>query len=570
MKNKSLFLRCICTIIILSLFCSCDSNLGKVKKMEDMILCVLNKENYIERDFSLCYNLDSDLFTSDFLFGKDKDVEHLLLSIQDEWNLESITYIDHNWFRLTYDLSDKKYYREDSVFYCKIMEEDNKFKLDGIAYTYSQCISQINNLSYVDRIIYKFNSIKYDDIQTYFQGSLCKVSNKGKFGFINSKGDKIIPCIYDHVAFVLGDLLEIKDESRFRTYCQDSLLQVKSNNKYGLINLEGKEIIPCKYDELTIFDWEEKLLQVKLDSKYGLINLEGKEIIPCKYDEELRIFDWNKEFILEDNNYFRRVAKIGKVQVRLDNKYGLINLKGEEILSCKYDSIGRGGVFIWAEKDDVFIVKLDNKYGLVDLEGKEIIPCLFEYIEREGGKMFKVRKDNKYGLVDFEGKEIIPCLFEYIEREGGIMFKVQKENLRSYYTTDGTQVTGFYEVIKYYDDIKHPIFVAKSNGKWGYLNKNGDVLISFILDEAGKPDKDGTAYVVYNGQSGELDIHTRQFYRTYDNSASNSGNSIIRKACTVCGGTGQMPIRGGGIVLGYQPCAACGGLGYITVPSYWP
>ena len=151
------------------------------------------------------------------------------------------------------------------------------------------------------------------------------------------------------------------------------------------------------------------------------------------------------------------------------------------------------------------------------------------------------------------------------------MVKVHNNNLWSYYSIDGTQVTEFYEDVKcYYDMDSPPQFAAKSNGKWGYINKDGDVLISFVLDSAGKPDKDGTAYVVYNGQRGELDLNTRRFIRTYDNSASNSGNSIIRKACPVCSGTGQMPVRGGGIVLGYQQCAACGGLGYITVPSYWP
>ena len=113
------------------------------------------------------------------------------------------------------------------------------------------------------------------------------------------------------------------------------------------------------------------------------------------------------------------------------------------------------------------------------------------------------------------------------------------------------------------------MFAAKSNGKWGYLNKAGDILIPFVLDYAGKPYKDGTASVEYNGQRGELNLNTRRFSQTYDNSTSNSGNSLKRKDCSVCNGTGQMPVRGGGIVLGTQQCPACGGLGYFSVPSSW-
>lgn len=57
--------------------------------------------------------------------------------------------------------------------------------------------------------------------------------------------------------------------------------------------------------------------------------------------------------------------------------------------------------------------------------------------------------------------------------------------------------------------------------------------------------------------------YTEDYYENH-NSAN---NSIIEKVCPACSGTGEMEIRGGGIVLDTQQCPACGGLGYVRVPA---
>ena len=101
------------------------------------------------------------------------------------------------------------------------------------------------------------------------------------------------------------------------------------------------------------------------------------------------------------------------------------------------------------------------------------------------------------------------------------------------------------------------------------LKENGDILIPCTLDYAGEPCKDGTAHVSYNGYSGVANFYKGKIHFTVKNKNS-SQNPISKRVCQVCSGTGKMPIRGGGIILGTQQCAACGGLGYIAVPSYWP
>ena len=338
MNNKFYFLKCICVIISLSIFSSCNSNSDKVKEMEKIIISAHTKANNLERDEYINSTNINDLFTYN---ATKHNIPYFILRQEIEGcHLDSISYIGHNWFKVSYDYCGGDC---EEVYYWKMAKEDNKYKIDNGDNAYSQCTSQIKDLSYADRIRFWVNSRKYDDVQPYFQGNLCKVSKDDKYGFINIEGEEILPCKYDDITFVLGDLSKT-DYNGFRS--GDNLVRVKLDNKYGIVNLDGKEIIPCKYDDLTIlFDWGKDLLKVKLDNKYGFINFEGKEIIPCKYDDLMKF------------RYYLIKAELG-------NKYGFIDYEGNEIIQCKYDDL----TLFDNNNNDLFKVKSNNKYGLINLE----------------------------------------------------------------------------------------------------------------------------------------------------------------------------------------------------------
>ncbi|MDR1459137.1 MAG: WG repeat-containing protein [Bacteroidales bacterium] len=56
-----------------------------------------------------------------------------------------------------------------------------------------------------------------------------------------------------------------------------------ANGKYGYVDKTGKEVIPCKYDEVGFFS--EGFALVRISGKYGYVDRTGKEIVPCQYDE---------------------------------------------------------------------------------------------------------------------------------------------------------------------------------------------------------------------------------------------------------------------------------------------
>ena len=174
---------------------------------------------------------------------------------------------------------------------------------------------------------------------------------------------------------------------------------VKLNNKYGLINTNGEEIVSCKYDKIHSFN-EHGIAKVKLNNKYGLINTNGEEIVPCKYD-----------YIYNFNGY-------GIAEVELNNKWGVINTNGEEIISCKYDLIYDFNEYGLA------IIKLDNKYGLINIKGEEFPPICDDPIDYKFEAEFTKVKikdkefylDENFQLLLIEDKEIDIDSQEYADK----------------------------------------------------------------------------------------------------------------------------------------------------------
>ena len=81
------------------------------------------------------------------------------------------------------------------------------------------------------------------------------------------------------------DINKLKEERGYSWISDlffEGLAMVTKDGKYGYINEEGEEVIPCKHNEA--WDFSEGLAKVKKDGKWGYINKEGEEVIPCKYD----------------------------------------------------------------------------------------------------------------------------------------------------------------------------------------------------------------------------------------------------------------------------------------------
>lgn len=77
----------------------------------------------------------------------------------------------------------------------------------------------------------------------------------------NSDGKKVCECECDNLC-----------------YMGENLVSVKRNEKWGVMDLNGKEVIPFKYDTNSIMDngW----IWVQMDGKLGYINKRDEQLIP--------------------------------------------------------------------------------------------------------------------------------------------------------------------------------------------------------------------------------------------------------------------------------------------------
>lgn len=124
---------------------------------------------------------------------------------------------------------------------------------------------------------------------------------------------------------------EIVSQQRFYVF--------KENGKEGLINSSGNIIVPAiNYDE--IYNINTKFITVKNGKKYGILNLQGGQILPATYDSISVIKTDGLSPV--QNNIFK--VKQGK-------KYGLFNAQGKQILACEYKDINYENGIITAIKD---------------------------------------------------------------------------------------------------------------------------------------------------------------------------------------------------------------------------
>lgn len=87
--------------------------------------------------------------------------------------------------------------------------------------------------------------IKGTDIKPFNDG-FAIIRRNGKYGYINSKGDEILKCIYDTIEFFGSS--------------EANLMCVKLNGKWGVIDTNGKEIVKCT---LTLEEADEAIAKLK-------------------------------------------------------------------------------------------------------------------------------------------------------------------------------------------------------------------------------------------------------------------------------------------------------------------
>ena len=144
--------------------------------------------------------------------------------------------------------------------------------------------------------------------------------------------------------------------------------------------------------------------------------------------------------------------------------------------------------------------KKDNKYGIVDLENKEKIKFNYSDLYYEQSAGFYVAEDEKYNseILDTDLNVKLSGIISEINKDGGYM-KLKINDEYKYYNFKFEE-----------KDVKdvlstNNLFVSKKDGKYGFIDRDGNVVVDYIYDEAQEQNKYGFAAVKKDDLWGAID-----------------------------------------------------------------
>lgn len=414
---------------------------------------------------------------------------------------------------------------------------------------------------------------------TPYEKSVLTYKENGKYGLINLEGKQITKPVYDEISSI--------------NYKEGTFL-VKQNELEGIINMKGKVIIKCEYESVTSDNYYSEngnkkqagfIVSKKTEDgyRYGYANYRGTIILNPIYTQLERVTEIanekgvyfiafkngqagllkNKKEILNYEYEDIQYNVLGSIFVTKRNgKYGAVNQEGTTVLYPEYDNVYTGGMYLNALKDkDIFIFDLNgnkietnevsktktenanyyitidknNKYKVVDSKDNIIIDKDYTYIEYLPGDYFIVERDSKSGIIDSNGKSVIELKYDSISRinETDILQMETNKNIALYNLNMKEIVSMDNAIVKEVKDEKayillysdtdfkyldkkgniltsqnlfenNSLFAKNINGKWGFVDKDGNLKVQNDYELVTDFNKYGFAGIKKDGKWGSI------------------------------------------------------------------
>ena len=293
----------------------------------------------------------------------------------------------------------------------------------------------------------------------------------GKWGFMNNRGEIVVPPCYDGVGNFSEGLAWVNRGGKKNS----DYLSEFTGGKFGFIDRHGREVIEVNFDNAA--DFSDGLAAVKLGDKWGFIDSNGTMVIKPRFVSKSFFTEGSAPFKItrEDSNSY-------------DNtKFGFIDKKGDVIIEPKFyhvENFHRGLALVSIKKRDSWAV--DAMWGVIDPSGNFVIPPEYNKIFVLTEDRFITVKNNMYTVVDHKGKEL------YTVRDQKGRELQQNDNIKGkYYELD--DVSGMSEglaVISF--STEH-----HENGKCGFIDSTGKAIIDPQFDMAYQFTEGRAAFNIY-------------------------------------------------------------------------
>ncbi len=321
-------------------------------------------------------------------------------------------------------------------------------------------------------------ALLFASILTFAQDQLAPFLDKGKWGYLNQKGEVVIepqyrdafPFTEDGMAVVLTmskqwqyinrqneamkpDLKGfIADKKGFH----DGLAVVIHKKKKGAINTKGEVVIQPKYDVLLPFS-----------KGYSVARLGNEYLVLDKKGTEQKI-----------DVIVKRISKFtnGLAPFLSDNgKYGFINTEGKVVIEPQFIGVGHfTGDLAWARNEE-------KKIGYINKKGEWVVKPTYLAAKPMDAKtgLARVKLESGWLFVDKTGKELkVPGVLAFGNFSEGLAWGRNSTKKIGFINTKGEWVIepSFLAVRKF----RNGLCATKEGDKWGFINKKGEWVVKPI------------------------------------------------------------------------------------------
>lgn len=247
------------------------------------------------------------------------------------------------------------------ILSCSSSEKEESYRIVEISPTLSESVKKYSNVG-------------------EFHNGFAPVENNGRYGFIDTLGNEVIPCKY------IG--LSYNEPGFYTTYISNQY----HLSKQGLIGLDGKRLTEDVYKKIEYLpDYD--LICCYEYAPERFFKLDGTEVFPSFQ---------NKEAI-------KKAEKYGELDKATPffNDISLVTYYDRKKQSYYKRFIDNTGAIVIA------VSERNGKMGVEDMNGKEIVPHKYEGIEGyDEGYILVSDGRNRQGLWSLtENKETVPPVY---------------------------------------------------------------------------------------------------------------------------------------------------------------
>lgn len=240
------------------------------------------------------------------------------------------------------------------------------------------CVINLKQQRIVDTGIYQYISRFSEGLAaaTYFNGQKCYIDSLGSTRIHLDSG------IYEARPFSNGIAVVSKKMDEHQTKFGRDITTL--GYKFAFIDLTGKYVTGFDYDDAD--DANAGIAKVRVGNKIGLINTKGDWVAKPSF---FAIGFFSDSLALADQN----------------GKYGYINTKGEWVIEPRFD-------FAYTFTEGLAGASQKGKWGYINTAGEWVVPPTFEAVKPFAEAKAAVMKDGKWGFINKQGEWVIRNVFD--------------------------------------------------------------------------------------------------------------------------------------------------------------